>query len=94
MLEVNKLYQGDCLNLLQDIDDSCIDLIVCDGPYGVTTNEWDQIPNIHDYNLNLIILFSRVLKPGGALYLFGKDDCIDFIDYRQYLTLNRKIIWY
>ena len=37
---------------------------------------------------------ARVLKKGGALYLFGKPNCIDFVDYRLYLTLNSKIIWY
>ncbi len=94
MPELNKIYQGDALKLIESIEDCSIDLIVCDGPYGVTSNEWDKVPDIQTYNLNLIKLFSRVLKPGGALYLFGKDDCIDFIDYRPYLQLNRKIVWY
>ncbi len=94
MMELNQIYQGDALELIKQIDSDSIDLIICDGPYGVTENEWDKITDIQTYNLNLIQLFSRVLKPGGALYLFGKDDCIDFIDYRPYLTLNRKIVWY
>ena len=94
MLKSNKVYQGDALELINEIDDCSVDLIVCDGPYGVTKNEWDRISNIQEYNLNLIRVFSRVLKPGGALYLFGKDNCIDFVDYRPYLLLNRKIVWY
>ncbi|NCQ17633.1 MAG: site-specific DNA-methyltransferase [Ignavibacteria bacterium] len=88
-------------DLIKKVGGNSVDLIVCDGPYGVTTNEWDKVTNqsnsktgIQEFNLNLIKIFSRVLKPGGALYLFGKDDCIDFIDYRPYLYLNRKIIWY
>ncbi len=93
-MKLNEIYQGDALELIDKLDNNSIDLIVCDGPYGVTTNEWDKVTNIQMFNLNLIKLFSRVLKPGGALYLFGKDDCIDFIDYRPYLNLNRKIIWY
>lgn len=94
MLEINKVYQGDSLKLVEQLESESVDLIVCDGPYGVTTNEWDRVSDIQTYNLNLIKIFSRILKPGGALYLFGKDDCIDFIDYRPYLQLNRKIIWY
>lgn len=93
-MEVNEIYQGDSLELINQIESNSVDLIVCDGPYGVTTNEWDKVVNIQDYNLKLIKFFSRVLRPGGALYLFGKDDCLDYIDYRPYLTLNRKIIWY
>ena len=94
MLSVNQVYHGDALELINQIPDNSIDLIVCDGPYGVTNKEWDRIPNIQEYNLNLIKIFSRVLAPGGALYLFGKPDCIDFIDYRPYLNLNSKIVWY
>lgn len=93
-MEINKVYKGDCFELLKQLDGESVDLIVCDGPYGVTNNEWDKIGNIQAYNLNLIKLFSRVLKNHGALYLFGKHDCIDFIDYRPYLQLNSKIIWY
>jgi DNA modification methylase len=92
--KLNKIYQGDSLKLLEEIEDNSIDLIVCDGPYGVTENEWDKVSNIQEFNLTLIKIFSRILKPGGSAYLFGKDDCIDFIDYRPYLKLNRKIVWY
>ncbi len=94
MLAVNKIYQGDCFDLITRIEDASVDLIVCDGPYGVTQYEWDQVRNIQEFNLGLIQIFSRVLKPGGALYLFGKPDCLDFVDYRPYLNLNSKIVWY
>ncbi len=93
-MEINKIYQGDFLELINKLDDESIDLIVCDGPYGVTQNGWDKVGSMQEYNLNLIKLFSRILKNGGSLYLFGKSNCIDFVDYRPYLNLNSKIIWY
>lgn len=93
-MKTNCIYQGDSLNLINQISDSSIDLIICDGPYGVTQNDWDKIQNIQEYNLNLLKIFSKKLKDGGSLYLFGKSDCIDFIDYRKHLTLKRKIVWY
>ena len=93
-LQRNVILLGDALRLLNEVEDDSIDLIVCDGPYGVTQNEWDQIPNIQEYNLNLIRRFSAKLKDGAALYLFGKPNCIDFIDYRPYLNLKSKIVWY
>lgn len=34
------------------------------------------------------------MKDGAALYLFGKPNCIDFIDYCPYLNLRSKIVWY
>ncbi len=91
---MNKILQGDCFDLVMDIEGESVDLIVCDGPYGVTTNEWDKVGGIQEYNLALIRSFSPKLKPGGAFYLFGKPDCIDFVDYRPYLNLNSRIVWY
>ncbi len=92
---MNSITRGDALELIHRVSDSSIDLIVCDGPYGVTTNRWDNVAcSIQEYNLQLIKLFSSKLKIGGSLYLFGKSDCIDFIDYRPYLYLRRKIIWF
>lgn len=94
MLKVNRIYCADTLDLLPRIEDESIDLVVCDGPYGVTSNAWDRISDIQSFNLELIKTFSSKLKPGGALYLFGKPNCIDFIDYRPYLNLKSRIAWY
>lgn len=94
MLELNKIYHADAFELFPEIDDASIDLVVCDGPYGVTDNIWDRIANIQDFNLKLVSIFSAKLKEGGSLYLFGKPDCIDFIDYRPFLNLHAKIVWY
>ena len=89
-----QLYNGDCLEYLDSMHDNSVDLIVCDGPYGITSNDWDKVGSIQEYNLSLLEKFSRILKMGGTAYLFGKDTCIDFIDYSKYLTLNRKIVWF
>lgn len=93
-LEPNRIYCGDAFELLDKIEDESIDLIVCDGPYARTDKPWDKVVSIQDFNLDLIQRFSPKLKSGGALYLFGKPDCIDFIDYRKFLNLRSKIVWY
>ena len=93
-LERNTIHCGDAFELLKSVEDASIDLIVCDGPYGVTQHSWDKIASIQEFNLTLIERFTPKLKEGGALYLFGKPDCVDFIDYRQFLTLRAKIVWY
>ena len=94
MLELNRIYHADAFDLFPRIDDASVDLVVCDGPYGVTGNDWDRIADIQEFNLNLIRIFSAKLREGGVLYLFGKPDCIDFIDYRPFLKLHAKIVWY
>ena len=94
MLEIDRIYHGDAFDLFPEIEDSILNLVVCDGPYGVTANKWDRVSNIQEFNLKLISIFTAKLKEGGALYLFGKSDCIDFIDYRPFLNLRAKIVWY
>lgn len=40
----NKILLGDCLDLMPLIPDNSIDMILCDLPYGVTSqNQWDQV---------------------------------------------------
>jgi DNA modification methylase len=33
-METNKIYQGDCLEVMKQIEDKSVDLILCDLPYG------------------------------------------------------------
>lgn len=94
MLKENEIILGDTHELLKKVEDDSIDLIICDGPYGVTQNQWDKVGSIQEYNLELIKRFSSKLKDGGSLYLFGKQNCLDFIDYRPFLTLKTRIVWY
>lgn len=88
------IYNKDCIQNINLVKDNSIDLIICDGPYNSTEHSWDKINNIQEYNLHLIQIFTPKLKQGGALYIFGKSDCLDFVDYRPYLKLQSKIIWY
>ena len=87
-IEADRLYVADAFNVLPLCEDESFDLIICDGPYGVTANDWDQVGSVQEFNLNLIKTFSQKLKPGGTLYLFGKPNCIDFID-----TLVKNALW-
>lgn len=91
---IGKILQSDALSFMRELPGELFDLVICDGPYAVTTHEWDNVRDIQHFNLELLKYFSRLLKPGGAAYLFGKPDCVDFIDYRPWLTLQSKLVWY
>ena len=70
MIELNKIYNQDCLEGMKLIDDKSIDMILCDLPYGVTTkNKWDTIIS---YQL-LWEQYERIIKDNGAIVLFGQD---------------------
>ncbi|MCS6983622.1 MAG: site-specific DNA-methyltransferase [Leptospiraceae bacterium] len=91
---INQVYNEDSLQALPKLPSDSFDLIICDGPYGRGEFNWDKKKSVQEFNLYLIKEFSRILKKGGVLYLFGKHDLLDFIDYRPYLLLHRRIIWY
>ena len=43
MLEINKAYLGDCLEVMKLIDDKSIDCIITDLPFGLTAPKWDEL---------------------------------------------------
>ena len=93
-MKLNKFYQGDCFDLIKKLANKSVDLVISDGPYGITSHEWDKVNNIQEYNFKLMQEIYPKLKDGGALYLFGKPDCVDFINYTTVFNLKAKIIWY
>ena len=40
---INKVIEGDCLEIMKRIPNKSIDMILCDLPYGTTQNKWDSI---------------------------------------------------
>ncbi len=79
------LWQGDCLELMQDIPDSSIDMILCDLPYGTTACKWDVVVPLPQ----LWEQYKRVIKDKGAIVLFGQEpfssivrtSCLDMYRY-------------
>jgi len=66
MLEINKIHQGDCLELMKDIPDKSINMILCDLPYGVTArNKWDVIIEFD----KLWKQYKRIIKDNGVIVL-------------------------
>lgn len=65
MLEINKIYNEDCLEGMKKIDDESIDMILCDLPYGTTKCKWDSIL---DFKL-LWEQYERIIKKDGAIVL-------------------------
>lgn len=68
-LELDKIYNMDCLEGMKLITDKSIDCIICDLPYGTTSCKWDTVipfePLWEQYN--------RIIKDNGAIVLFGSE---------------------
>ena len=69
MLEIDKIYNEDCLIGMQKIDDKSIDCIICDLPYGTTKCSWDIIIPFD----KLWEQYNRIIKDNGAIILFGQE---------------------
>lgn len=67
-MNFNKLYNGDCLEVLPTIPDGCVDMILCDPPYGATAASWDK----HLDWESIWPHYWRILKPNGAVVLFAQ----------------------
>jgi len=65
MLEKDKIYNGDCLEIMKSIDDKSIDMILCDLPYGTTACKWDVIIPFEP----LWEQYKRIIKDNGAIVL-------------------------
>ena len=59
---------GDCLEKLNQVNDSSIDLILTDLPYGVTRNKWDSVLNLDQLWVHL----NRIKKINTPIILFGQ----------------------
>jgi len=62
---INKVIQGDCLEVMKGIPDKSIDMILCDLPYGTTKNKWDSIIPFEP----LWEQYKRIIKDNGAIVL-------------------------
>jgi len=67
LLEINKIYNMDCLEGMKYIDDKSIDMILCDLPYGTTKCKWDIVIPFEP----LWEQYERIIKDNGAIVLFG-----------------------
>lgn len=69
MIELNTLYNEDCLIGMKRIKDNSIDMILCDLPYGTTANNWDK-------NIPSELLweqYERIIRDNGVIALFGSE---------------------
>lgn len=65
MIQTNNIYKGDCLEVMNDIDDKSVDMVLCDLPYGTTACKWDIVIPFEP----LWEQYKRVTKDNGAIVL-------------------------
>ena len=82
-MEIDKIYNEDCLVGMKAIPDKSIDCIICDLPYGTTACKWDVIIPFD----KLWEQYRRIVKDNGAIVLFGSEP------FSSHLRLSN-LSWY
>lgn len=67
-MDLNVIYNEDCLIGMQRIPDKSVDCIICDLPYGLTSNKLDIVIPFD----KLWEQYDRIIKNDGNILLFGQ----------------------
>jgi site-specific DNA-methyltransferase (adenine-specific) len=67
-MEIDNIYNMDCLEGMKQIPDGTIDAVICDLPYGTTRNQWDSVIPLD----KLWAEYRRIIKERGAIVLFSQ----------------------
>lgn len=87
-IELDNIYNMDCLEGMKYIPDGSIDAIICDLPYGVLNEQseggsWDAIIPFEP----LWEQYKRITKPNSAIVLFGQGM------FTAQLMMSNKKMW-
>lgn len=83
------LLHGDCLQLMHQIPDGSVDMILADLPYGTTACKWDNVIPFEP----LWRHYWRVLKPNGAVVLFGSEPFSSHLRMSQIKHYKYDWVW-
>ena len=88
-LDLNKIYNEDCLEGMKRIDDKSIDMILCDLPYGMTYNKWDTVIPLD----KLWEQYERIIKDNGAIVLTAQTPFDKVLGTSNLKMLRYEWIW-
>lgn len=86
---INQVIPGDCLEVMAEMPDQCIDLILCDLPYGITHNSWDNVISLE----KLWQHYRRLIKPDGVIILTGQGIFTAKLILSNTPWFRYKIVW-
>lgn len=100
-LELNRIYQMDCLDGMRLLPDKSVSLICIDPPYNIGKDKWDKWKTVNDYVQfmgSVFIECERILKDNGSFYFFHNDflqvvELQNWLNNQSKLNFNQLIIW-
>ncbi|MCZ8022155.1 MAG: DNA-methyltransferase [Chryseotalea sp.] len=86
---VNKVIQGDCLEVLKNFPRKSVNMVLCDLPYGTTQNKWDSVIPLD----KLWEQYERIIKDNGVIALTGQGIFTAKLILSNEKLFKYKIIW-
>lgn len=84
-----NIKNGDCLDLFNEVADKSVDMILCDLPYGITSNKWDSV-----IPLDLLWKqYNRVLKDSGIVALTASQPFTSILVMSNIEMFRHEWIW-
>lgn len=84
-----ELWQGDCLELMNNIPNNHIDGIITDLPYGSTSCSWDNIIPFDKMWESI----KRIIKPDAPIILFGSQPFTSNLIMSNVNWFREELIW-
>ena len=88
-LELNRIYQRDCIEGMRMIPDKSVDMILCDLPYGTTRNKWDTVIPLDE----MWRQYERIIKDNGAIVLTAQTPFDKVLGASNIKLLKYEWIW-
>lgn len=88
-IEINQIYNMDCLEGMKHIPDNSIDMILCDLPYGTTQNKWDSCISLDE----IWSQYNRICKLNAAVCLFAQTPFDKILGVSNISNLRYEWIW-
>ena len=100
-MTTNKIYNGDCLELIKDVPDGCIDAVITDPPYSSQMQHNGEAAVASDLNIckpffrEILKEIKRVLKPSGLVYWFCDWRSYGFFYdmFSEVLPVKNMLVW-
>lgn len=89
-MELNRIYNEDCVETMGRIPTGSVDLMLTDIPYGVTSCEWDKFPDLQ----LMWVEWNRIVKPNGAFVFTCKQPITTDLINSNRDNFKYEMIWF
>ena len=88
-MELDRIYNMDCLEGMKQIPDGTIDAVICDLPYGTTSCPWDSVIPFNE----LWREYNRITKPTAPIVLFGSQPFTSVMIMSNIKCFREELCW-